>query len=101
MAPGLVMYQTHLSAKTCGDRGFEICTGNKYLGGYIGTDLGHDKFATKKVLVFNSTVKYIAMVATQKYPQTAYTDNQEAASSVDPSSAGVPDIAYSSTLCAD
>ena len=52
--------------------GFEICTGSRYLGGYVGTDLGRDEYAIKKVMGYTSIVKELATVATQKYPHTAY-----------------------------
>ena len=53
--------------------GFEICTGTRYLGGYIGCEDGRDKYITKKVLSWESTVRELAMVANQHYPHSAYT----------------------------
>ena len=74
----MVVHPQHVAAavdffNTRWDRGFEICTGSRYLGGYVGTDLGYNKFVTKKVMDFTGTVKELAMVASKKYHHTVYT----------------------------
>ena len=53
--------------------GFEICTGTRYLGGWIGTEVSRDEYVTEKVLGWESTVKELAMVASQHYPHSAFT----------------------------
>ena len=53
--------------------GFEICIGTRYLGGYIGSEVGRDAYMTEKVLGWESIVKELVMVASHHYPHSAYT----------------------------
>ena len=47
---------------THGGRGFKICTGSRYLGGYIGKDIGCNEYVPKKVLGCTSTVNELAII---------------------------------------
>ena len=53
--------------------GFEICTGTRYLGEFIGTKREQDLYVSEKVLEWVSTVKELSMVANQHFPHFTYT----------------------------
>jgi hypothetical protein len=55
------------------DLGVSVCSGHRYLGGFIGDTASRDDYISSKISSWTQTVKQLSMVALEKYSHSAYT----------------------------
>jgi hypothetical protein len=53
--------------------GFRVCSGHRYLGGFIGDASSRDEFVSSKISSWTQTVRQLSLVASEKYSHSAYT----------------------------
>jgi hypothetical protein len=55
------------------DLGFKICSGHRYLGGFVGDSASRKEYVSSKISTWVQTVGQLSMVASEKYSHSAYT----------------------------